>query len=78
MDCHATTKDHCLKHEHVFREGVSKQTVQSHGVTSLRILEGETLGPGVRAAYSQEGRLEASRRLGCYICLNEVESGRDE
>jgi hypothetical protein len=78
MDCHAATKDHCLKHEDIFREGVSQQAVQSQGVTSLRILEGATPGPGVRAAYLQEGRLQASRRFDCYICLNEVESGRDK
>lgn len=43
MAGHATTKVNCLKHEHIFLEGVSKRAVKSQGVVGLKFCGAETL-----------------------------------
>ena len=61
MVCHATTDIHCLKQQHIFREGVSKHAVKSQGVAGLRFCGAETLG-GPRTLYAPQSCSKVNRR----------------
>ena len=75
MAGHATTEIHCLKHQHIFPEGVSKTARPTTRRCRFGNLETENVRKArasCRRAAQQRGRPEANHRLGCYSCNSEV------